>query len=141
MRRATILLAAAAVIGTVLGGCGQESATGTPAVPITSAPATGTAPSSPSTGQEEPDSRTIRVAVRDGQASGDTGRVEVPLGTLVTVAVTSDVADEIHVHGYDLEEQIPPGGTGSVSFTADIPGVFEVELHETGLQLLQLHVD
>jgi hypothetical protein len=57
------------------------------------------------------------------------------------LAVSSDVADKVHLHGYDKEAQIPAGETGSVSFTADIPGVFEVELHESGLQLLQLQVN
>ncbi|MGH3897198.1 MAG: hypothetical protein ACRDTA_02895 [Pseudonocardiaceae bacterium] len=79
--------------------------------------------------------------VRGGQPSGETGRVKVALGTPITLAVSSDVADKVHLHGYDKEAQIPAGETGSVSFTADIPGVFEVELHESGLQLLQLQVN
>jgi hypothetical protein len=33
----------------------------------------------------------------------------VPLDTPVGVVVTSDAADEIDVHGYDLKAEIPPG--------------------------------
>jgi hypothetical protein len=87
-----------------------------------------------------PSARVLTLTVSGGKASGDTDRVVVALGTPVTINVTSDAADEVHVHGYDKETQIPAGGTGSVAFTADIPGVFEVELHESGLQLLQLQV-
>lgn len=66
----------------------------------------------------------------------------MPLGTPVTVSVTSDVADEIHVHGYDRKGRIPTvGGTGLVSFTANTPGVFEVELEQSKLHLVQLQVD
>ncbi len=87
-----------------------------------------------------PSARVINITVRGGQISGDTGRVEVPLGTPVTINVTSDVADEVHIHGYEKKAEIPAGGSASVSFAADIPGVFEGELHESGLQLLQLQV-
>jgi hypothetical protein len=54
--------------------------------------------------------------------------------------VSSDVADELHVHGYDRKAKIPAGATGSVAFTANTPGVFEVELENSKLALLQLQV-
>jgi hypothetical protein len=50
------------------------------------------------------------------------------------------VADEIHVHGYDLKGQVPAGGVGTVQFVADQSGVFEVELESRGAQLAQLEV-
>jgi len=50
------------------------------------------------------------------------------------------VADEIHVHGYDLTTDVPAGGSSSVNFTATIPGVFEVELEGAHLQLFELQV-
>jgi heme/copper-type cytochrome/quinol oxidase subunit 2 len=58
----------------------------------------------------------------------------------VTVRVTSDVADEIHVHGYDLKQDVEAGSTAEISFTADIPGVFEVELENAGFKLADLEV-
>ena len=42
--------------------------------------------------------------------------------------MTSDVADEIHVHGYDLKKDVPAGGSVRFSFPASIEGVFEIEL-------------
>ncbi len=147
MTRVAMLVGALTLIGGVLGGCGQEPATGaspeTAAAPPSGAEPGSSAvqsPSSPPTAPAGPSTRTIGITVRGGQATGETGRAEVPLGTAVTLSVTSDVADEIHVHGYEQEAQVPAGGTGSVSFTADLPGVFEVELHDSGLQLLQLQV-
>jgi heme/copper-type cytochrome/quinol oxidase subunit 2 len=84
--------------------------------------------------------RTINVKVHGGKVSGDSGRITVPLGTPIVLSVTSDVADEIHVHGYDRKAKVPAGATGSVAFTAKTPGVFEVELENSKLQLLQLQV-
>ncbi len=40
--------------------------------------------------------------------------------------VESDVADEIHVHGFDITKEVAAGGSASFSFPADIEGVFEV---------------
>lgn len=137
-----------AVAGALLGGCGQDPPTAgappTTSAPTSVAPTDGTGPTfGPTTSPSAPAgpaARVIALTVQGGQVTGETGRVEIPLGTPVTINVTSDVADELHVHGYDEQAQIPAADTGSVSFTADIPGVFEVELHESGKQLLQLQV-
>ena len=71
---------------------------------------------------------------------GDTGRVPVDAGTAVTLVVTSDVADEVHVHGYDVEAELTPDSPAELAFDATVPGVFEVELHEAGTVLLTLQV-
>jgi hypothetical protein len=82
----------------------------------------------------------IEVEVAGGRVSGDTGRVPVAEGASVTLTVTSDVADEVHVHGYDRETELEPGTPAELTFDATIPGVFEVELHESGTVLLTLQV-
>jgi heme/copper-type cytochrome/quinol oxidase subunit 2 len=68
------------------------------------------------------------------------GRVPVPAGEQVTLAITSDVADEVHVHGYDLTAALTRGQPTELTFAATIPGVFEVELHDAGTVLLTLQV-
>jgi hypothetical protein len=78
--------------------------------------------------------------VTGGQVSGDGGRVPVAVGEQVTLAITSDTADEVHVHGYDLTADLVPGTPAEITFPATIPGVFEVELHEAGTVLLTLQV-
>jgi hypothetical protein len=83
----------------------------------------------PSSAPESPAGQHLRVQLTGGQASGDTGRVPVAVGTPVTLSITSDAADEVHVHGYDLEATLTPGTPAEISFDAGIPGVFEVELH------------
>jgi hypothetical protein len=54
---------------------------------------------------------------------------------------SSDVTDEVHVHGYDLMKDIKPGQTISFSFPASITGIFEVEFEDAGQQIAQLRVD
>ena len=82
----------------------------------------------------------IEVQVAGGQVSGDTGRVPVAAGTEVTLSVTSDVPDQVHVHGYDLEAELAPGAPAELTFDATVAGVFEVELHDAGTVLLTLQV-
>ena len=142
VRNAMVGAAALAVVGGALGGCEQVPATGGASAAFP-APSSSTAVGSldgSSPTPVGPAVRMITITVRGGQVSGEIGRVAVPLGTPVTLSVTSDVADEVHVHGYNREVEIPAGGTASVSFTANIAGVFEVELHKSKRQLLQLQV-
>jgi hypothetical protein len=83
---------------------------------------------------------TISVKVRGGKATGDTGKVTVPLGSPVVISVSSDVADEVHVHGYERTVKVPAASTASVVFTANKLGTFEVELENPQVPLLQLQV-
>jgi heme/copper-type cytochrome/quinol oxidase subunit 2 len=62
-------------------------------------------------------------------------------GDTVRFRVRSDIADEVHVHGYDLMKDIKPGQTVTFSFPADITGIFEIELENAGRQIAQLRVD
>jgi heme/copper-type cytochrome/quinol oxidase subunit 2 len=82
----------------------------------------------------------IEVTISGGQVSGDTGRVQVPQDEHVSLVITTDVADQVHVHGYDLEQELAPGTPTTIEFDATVPGVFEVELHEAGTLLLTLQV-
>lgn len=93
-----------------------------------------------STTASTPAGRRIEVTVAAGEVSGDTGRIPVPAGEQVTLGVTGDVADEIHLHGYDLTAALSPGTPAELVFDATVPGVFEVELHEAGTVLLTLQV-
>jgi hypothetical protein len=124
--------AGAAVAVVLLTGCAGTAPAegGAPAgsPPVRSAPATQDA------GQR------IDVTVAAGRVSGDTGRVPVPLGETVTLTVTGDAADEVHLHGYDLAAPLAPGQPATLTFVADVPGVFEAELHGAGTVLLTLQV-
>lgn len=142
-RRISLALAAALL----LAACGDDDAstvTDDPAVEETSttmAPASETedGTSSTTTAVPEPAGTVIEVSVTGGQVDGG-GRTAVPLGDAVTVRVTSDVDDHIHLHGYDVLVDVAAGETAELTFTADIPGVFEVELEESRIPLLELEV-
>ena len=84
--------------------------------------------------------QTITVEVAGGAPVGGHQRVEVDLGSVVALMVTSDTAEEVHVHSYDILRAVSDGHPAHFAFTAAIPGVFEVELEGSGRLLLQLEI-
>ena len=138
MRCALRRLAATTLLAAAASGCGTEPSRAVG--PATSAAPTAS-PAAPSSGPvaAQPAVQTVRLSYAGGQVRGDTGRVAVPLGATVDLVVTGDIAEQVHLHGYDRYLEVPAGGTATLRFTADIPGVFEVELHN-GLLLTQLEV-
>ena len=82
-----------------------------------------------------------QVVVRGGEAVGGVEKLEYDKGDRIRFVVRSDVADEIHVHGYDVKQDIQAGGSARFSFPADIEGVFEIELEDSKLQIAELRVN
>ena len=83
----------------------------------------------------------MRVTVVGGVPKGGVVRESVDKGDRVVVLVTSDVADEVHVHGYDLMRDVAPGSPARIAFAATIPGRFEIELEDRGVQIAELTVN
>ena len=103
------------------------------ATSVSSAPATSSSSSSTS-------GTVIDLVVAGGEVQGGVQTKEVLLGSAVTLRVTSDVADEVHVHGYDKKGDVEAGSDVTITFTADIPGEFEVELENAHMKLVELRV-
>jgi len=82
----------------------------------------------------------VQLTYSGGQVTGVAGRVTVALGSTVTLQVTNDVAEKVHLHGYDLSTPVAPGAPAVLIVTADLPGVFEVELEKSAVLLTQLEV-
>lgn len=139
--RAALLLTSAVLLTGCAGtdeptpevGSSAESSSSAPTSPTTSA-------TSASPRSAAPAGTNIAVTYSGGQVTGSTGRIPVTAGEQVTITVISDVADEIHLHGYDLSAPVGPDTPGTVTFQATIPGVFEVELEELGTLLFTLQV-
>ena len=85
--------------------------------------------------------KVVRITVTNGLPAGGIVRQSVSEGDRVVIVVNSDVADEIHLHGYDLKKDVTVGGTARIPFRATIPGRFEVELEQRGTQIAELTVN
>lgn len=82
-----------------------------------------------------------KIEVRDGKPVGGVEELEFAAGDRIRFVVESDIADEIHVHGYDVEEEVDAGGSARFDFPATIEGLYEVELHHSGEQIAELRVN
>ena len=57
-------------------------------------------------------------------------------GDRVTMTVTADKAEEIHLHGYDIHFEVPSaGGSVTHTFTADKTGTFPMEIEQTSTEV------
>jgi hypothetical protein len=82
----------------------------------------------------------VVVRVRGGKPVDGIVRAQAKKGDPVVVIVGSDVADEVHVHGYDLMADVAPGKPVRIRFDATLTGRFEIELENRGEQIAQLTV-
>ena len=80
------------------------------------------------------------VVVRGGKPQGGVKRLTFAKGDQIAFRVRSDVADEIHVHGYDVKREVRAGGTVTFSFRGTIDGIFVVELEGRGVEIASLEV-
>ena len=136
-RRIALLLAVVvvAVVGFIVlkPDEGSKQQTATPA---------DTAPQGNTTKQpEQPQAPPVaRIEVKDGKPVGGVRKLEFAKGDTVEFVVDSDVADEVHVHGYDIVRDVAPGKRAKFEFEGDIDGQFEVELEDLAEQIASLKV-
>jgi hypothetical protein len=82
--------------------------------------------------------RVIRVV--KGKPLGGIQKIEVKQGSPVRLVVESDVADEVHIHGYDFHKDVARGGSVRFDFPAKISGAFVIELENAKQQIAELEV-
>lgn len=108
---------------------------------VTVGPATTTTPAATTPAQTTPAAPAIpTIEVVDAKPKGGVERLEFDKGDTIRFRVRSDVADEIHVHGYDVAKEVAAGGSVTFSIPAKIDGRFEVELESRGVQIAELEV-
>jgi FtsP/CotA-like multicopper oxidase with cupredoxin domain len=82
----------------------------------------------------------IEATVTGDKVETASRRVRIDRGQKVRIRVQADRAEEVHLHGYDLSADVAPGRPAVIDFTADAPGVFEVELEQAHLRLFELQI-
>jgi ABC-type glycerol-3-phosphate transport system substrate-binding protein len=124
-----------------LAGCGGGDETSTTTTTETTETQTTDTQATTTTDEEPSRPTVVKVVVEGSVPKGGIVRQTVSEGGSVAIVVDSDVADEIHLHGYDLSRGVTAGGTARIEFQADVPGRFEVELEDRGVQIAELTVE
>jgi plastocyanin len=81
------------------------------------------------------------IVVRNEEAVNGVETLEFSAGEQVEFKVKSNTATEVHVHGYEIEKEVPAGGTVTVSFPAELEGIYDVEVHPAEEQIAELRVN
>lgn len=128
-------VALAVAIG-LLPACGSD-AKSIPSSASQSPPAPASSPQAPKTvGPVK-----IDVDIAGGDVRPKAARIEVKVGQKVVFAVTSDVAEELHVHSDPAQSfKIQPGKYQEFSFAIDVPGQVEVEAEAMGVSIATIVV-
>ena len=125
-RLIALLLALAVITGLVACGGGSD----TTSTSEEGGSATTTAEAEPPT-----------IVVHDEEPVNGVEKLEYSAGEQVEFKVKSNTATEVHVHGYEIEKEVPAGGTVTVSFPAELEGIYEVEVHPAEEQIAELRVN
>lgn len=129
-----------AAVAMLLAGCGEDapragdSGSQTPSSAPSSEQATDVAK------PQKPKGTEVELTVAGGKRTAGPAEVEVAVGEQVTFVVRADAPDELHLHGYDQTAEVQEGKPTRLRVTADLPGVWELELHHSGELLTELKV-
>jgi hypothetical protein len=128
------LLAAAALVAVVAivvavasgGGDDSDSSANNTTQTTTTGAAGGTDTGGTSTEAPAP---SFKLDIKGGNPVGGVQDFKVKKGDRVTIVVTADAHDDIHIHGVDIEKPVEPGKPTTFKFTADTEGIFDIESH------------
>jgi hypothetical protein len=131
------LLVVAAAVALVACGSSDESTT-------TSGDTTGSGADSGKAAPEAEkpgDAEVPTIVVKNGEPVGGVQELDFNAGDQIRFRVSSDTAEEIHVHGYDIAKDVPAGGTVEFDFPAELEGIYEAELEGLGVQIAELRIN
>lgn len=123
-------MTAAALLAAACGGGGGSQSDGSSSA--AAAPSASTINPSDMTDQQQPPNRlTIDVAIQGGNVTPTNAELQGKVGEPIILNVTSDVADELHVHSVpDHTFAVEAKPNQRFQFTVDVPGKVEIELHD-----------
>ena len=81
------------------------------------------------------------IVIKNGEPVGGIKQLEYSAGEQIRFKVKSDIAEEVHFHGYEVMKDVKAGGTVSFDMPAEIEGIFEVELEGEKEQIAEITVN
>ena len=115
-----------------------RAAVSAPAVPAPMASPAST--SSGTVAAAAPEEKVFTFVVKNRRLVSGSPLMQVREGERVSVRVTTDHQDELHLHGYNLHATVAPEATATLAFVADRTGRFGLEFHKAHMELGALEV-
>lgn len=87
-----------------------------------------------------PATRRLHIDVPPAAGAQAIAVLQAQVGDPIELSVLSTQDDELHLHGYDLSLPLRGGEAGTLKFTAEHAGRFEIELHNAHAQIGVLEI-
>jgi hypothetical protein len=142
MRRGWLVVLVAALAVWLTAGCGSNKTSTGSGSSSSQASASSAGSASPSAAQQPAaNAATFDVTVAHGEVTPSNATWHAKVGQPITVRVTSDAPDELHVHSSpDHEFEVVAAPNQAFTFTVDVPGSVEIELHKLDKTIATLQV-
>ena len=134
---AAVVLAGGIVVAASSGGDDEPAQSGTTP---TQTQARGDGDGETTEEKPPPAPRVETIRIRGGKPAGGAKTLRYERGDTIRLRFTSDEPGEVHIHGFDNEFEVGPGGARLVNFKANLEGIFEIEDHESGELLAKLEI-
>jgi plastocyanin len=88
-----------------------------------------------------PENLTVNVTIAKGQVNPANATLQAKVGQPITFHITSDAADELHVHSVpDHKFEIAAAPNQTFQFSVNVPGNVDVELHHLDRTIATIQV-
>ncbi len=77
----------------------------------------------------------FNLSIKNQKIASGSSEITVLQGETVTLKITSDEAEELHLHGYDKSINLKPNQEVELIFEANTSGRFPFELEQSGISL------
>jgi hypothetical protein len=81
------------------------------------------------------------IVVKNAKPVGGVKDLTWKKGQTIDLTITSDTADEVHFHGYDVHKDVAKGASVHFEIPATIEGTFVVELEDHKQTLANVNVE
>ncbi len=109
--------------------------------PKSTTPLVTVSPSTESTTSAQPNStKSFDLVVKGKKIASGSGDLKVTEGDQITINITNDEDEELHLHGYDKSVELQANKPASLSFTANLTGRFPYELEKSKIEIGALEV-
>lgn len=88
-----------------------------------------------------PKNATVTIQVKNAKPVGGVKNIKIKQGGTLNLTVTSDTADEIHVHATDQHQEVKKGGSVHLVIRPTGTGNSEIELENHKQQLAELTIE
>ncbi len=89
---------------------------------------------------QEKSTKTFELVIKNKKLVSGSSTLTATEGDSVIIKITSDIAEEFHLHGYDKSVELEPGKQAELAVTANLTGRFPFELEQSKTEIGALEV-